>query len=113
MALTIEDLALALGVTIPDPPLDPDPTTAELTRLLALSIATVEKYAPLAPLEVKDEAVIRLSGYLYGQRPERGLRGMSVGPVKMTFESPSPTAFTSSGAKNLCAPFRIHRAGGC
>ena len=64
MALTVTSLAAALrlgdGVVEPEEPL-----LSILTRLLNVGSEIVLARAPAAPDEIKDEAIIRLSGYLY------------------------------------------------
>ena len=57
VTLTVETLAAELG--IPD-----DEITTRGERLLAVATETVERYAPVAPETVQNEAVIRFAGYL-------------------------------------------------
>ena len=64
MALTVTSLAAALrigdGIGAPE-----EPQLGILTRLLNVGNSIVEARAATAPSDVKDEAVIRLCGYLY------------------------------------------------
>ena len=66
MAVALAQLAAALrlgdGTTEPT-----DPVLGILTRLNAAAEALVEKQAPSAPADIKDEAIIRVAGYLYDQ----------------------------------------------
>lgn len=93
MALTIAQLAGALrlgdGATNPV-----EPELGIVTRLLAVSTATVTAYAgTAAPVEVRDEAAIRIAGYLYDQ---------PTAAAGVEFAS----ALRSSGAAALLAPWR-------
>ena len=74
------------------------PEMTEATRLLAYATAAVEKHVPNAPSVVQDEAVIRLSGYLFDQ-PNAG-RGATYA-----------NALRNSGAAAILLPYRVHRAG--
>lgn len=58
MAVGVDDLRQALRVA-------DGQDTEILTRILGASAALVEKEAPAAPEVVKDEAAIRVAGYLY------------------------------------------------
>ena len=60
MAVTVADLKQALR--IPETQTDDD---AQLTRLLSAAKLLVERVAPGAPTDVKDEAVIRYASYVF------------------------------------------------
>ena len=96
MAITVNGLAVALRVSLP---LDTE-QTGELTRILAVSVEIVTKYAGDAPVATTDEATIRVAGYLYdaGSTTEPGAIG-------------ALDALRLSGAIPLLAPYRVHRAG--
>lgn len=72
MALTVAQLAgaLRLGDGTTDPAA---PFLAILTRHLAVGTAMAKKLAPNAPEDVRDEAVVRLAGYMY-DAPTAGAR---------------------------------------
>ena len=64
MALSVEQLLSAIRA-VPEGQ-DSDASIMAIgTRLLAVGRALVDHYAPNAPVEVRDEAVIRIAGYLY------------------------------------------------
>ena len=99
MALTIEKLQAAIGG---------DPTTA--TRLLGVSVAIVERYAPDAPEPVRDEAAIRLAGWIRGS-PSSGLYEAQRGERQFRLvRIMNPSALRSSGAAALLFPWRQHNA---
>ena len=77
-------------------------------RLGPVASALVENYASAAPESLKDEAVIRASGWLHAARP--GLRKIGVGGVDVEY-SASLSALRNSGAMSLLSPFKIRRAG--
>ncbi len=64
MALSVAQLLSAIRAT-PEGQTVPESLAAIGTRLLAVGRALVDTYAPLAPEDVRDEAVIRIAGYLY------------------------------------------------
>ncbi len=64
MALTVAQLLNAIRAA-PEGEVVSAQLTAIGTRLLAVGRALVDTYAPLAPEDVRDEAVIRVAGYLY------------------------------------------------
>ena len=92
VTLTVSELLAALRLG------DSTEETAEVTRILAYAALAVEQHAPSAPDIAQNEAVRRLSGYLFDQ-PEAG-RGAAYA-----------NALRSSGAARMLLPYRIHRAG--
>ena len=97
MAVTLAQLAAALrlgdGTTEPV-----EPILSILTRAKAVAEATVEKNAPDAPDDVKDEAIVRVASFLYDAPPAaQGDRYAH--------------AWRSSGAAGLVAPWTSKRAG--
>ena len=97
MAVTVTQVAGALrigdGRLAP-----PEPIAGTLTRLLAVSQATVERRAPDAPEDVRDEAAIRMCGYLF-DAPE------AAGGDRYA------SAFRNSGAYALVSAWAARRAG--
>ena len=89
MALSVPQLATALRLTATPQDEVPAEYADILARLLAVSEAIVEEYAPAAPEAIRDEAQIRLSGYLFDRPPE----------------TPSAGAMYHSGAQGLLAPY--------
>ena len=87
MAVTIDNLiqALRLGDT-------PEERT-NAVRLMKVAKAIVDREAPNAPVVIKDEACIRLCGYLYDM--PNAARGASFA-----------NAFRNSGAQALLSPYR-------
>ena len=94
MALTVAQLAAAMRLD--DDAVSSDPLQTIVQRLLDVAEAFVAKLAPDAPDDVQDEAAVRIASYLYDQ-PNAG--------VRMNYA----TAWKSSGAMALCAPWRSRR----
>ena len=92
ITLTVPELATACRVG------DSTDETAQLTRLLAVASALVLKNSPDAPDDIQNEAVIRVTGYLWDQP------GASPG-------TSYNNAMRNSGALSLLLPWRVHRAG--
>ena len=89
VTLTTAELANALRVG------DSAEETAEVTRLLAYSTEAVVKHAPDA---TANEAVVRLSSYLFDMpNAGSGVRYANAG--------------RNSGAWAILQPYRVHRAG--
>ena len=91
MAVTVSQLANALRLTVAA--VDTE-TTELLERFLSVAQDQVEDYAPDAPDTTKDEAIIRISGFLYDVPP-----GGRTDPLRR------------SGAATLLLPWREHRVG--
>ena len=70
MAVTLGQLAAALRLTDGSDPVEPQ--LSILTRLKGVADAHVEKVAPDAPDTIKDEATIRMCGYMYDAPPAAG-----------------------------------------
>ena len=92
VTLTIEELQAALRLG------DSAEETAEVTRLHAYASEAVTRHAPQASDTAMNEAVRRLTGYLFDQ-PEAG-RGMAYA-----------NALRNSGAAGMLLPYRIHGLG--
>ena len=92
MALAVSQLATAIraGGSAQE--------TEIVTRLLAVAVAQVMRYADNAPEDVRDEAAIRIAAYLYDM-PNAGRNAAYA------------SALRNSGASALLAQYRIHRAG--
>ena len=99
MAVTAADLATAVGVDV-----------ARATALLGVVTALVDRYAPDAPVAVKDEATIRCAGWL-AQAPRGGQRREDQGDISTSYTPASTGALRSSGAMSLLSPWKIRNAG--
>ena len=99
VSLTIATLQTELGI---------DSATA--TRLLAVSTALVERYAPGPPEAVQNEAAIRCAGWL-NEQPAAAVRSESVGDVSTAYTPNMQSALRHSGAMALLSPWKIRRAG--
>ena len=84
--LTVAQLAAALRITTNAGVTPPEPILGILTRQLAVAESRIDLYAPEAPDDTKDEAAIRMIGYLYDAPPVSRNPGM---------------AFVLSGAREL------------
>ena len=71
LAVTVQDLAIALRLSVTGTDLDAA-QTAVLTRLLGVGQAFSELLAEEAPTAIQDEAIIRFASYLYDQPLGRG-----------------------------------------
>ena len=74
--------------------------------------ALVERFAPDAPGAIKNEAVIRVAGWIRAREP-KPLQSISL-PSGMRFDFRerffAPNAMTNSGARSLLMPWRLRRA---
>ena len=73
--------------------------------------ALVERFAPDAPQAVRNEAVIRVAGWIRSREP-MPLQAFTVGGLRMDFRERfySPDALRNSGARSLLTPWRTRRA---
>ena len=92
VTITVAELAAALRLG------DSAEEVAEATRLLAFATETVQKHAPDAPAVVQNEAVVRLSGYLFDQPLATRASGFA-------------NALRNSGAARMLLAYRVHGAG--
>ncbi len=99
MAVSPADLAVELGVT-----------QARAEALLLVTTALVDRFAPGAPEPIKDESVIRTSGYLVEQ-PRAAIRSDGVGDITTSYTPSSTSALRHSGAMALLSPWKIRRGG--
>ena len=97
-AITADDLATALGVS------------ADVARrLLPVARSSVERFARNAPVEILNEAIIRLAGWL-NSSPPGDLVPTGVGDIELTWRpGASRNALKNSGAAGLLAPWRRPR----
>ena len=84
-------------------------TAVEATRFIATSAALIEKYAPGAPQDVKDEATIRTSSYLFFQ-PAASISSDSAGPFAVRYNTASLSPLRASGSMALLTPWKVRRA---
>ena len=97
-------LRTALGGSGDNPPDD------TLDRLGSTASALVDAYAPSAPQPVKNEAVIRVAGWIKGSRPDEIVL-LDAGSVTMQWRhNPGRNAMRNSGAMGLLAAWRSPRA---
>lgn len=95
MAVTVVQLAQALRIqTSSDEPAEP--FLGILTRLLGVGEALSDLFAPDAPTAIRDEATIRVAGYLYDQPNASNRSGYA-------------SAWANSGAAALVAPWQRRR----
>ena len=94
MALTTAQLAVALRIIGAETETVPAGAAAVITRQASVARALVTAHAPGAPADVADEAVIRLTGFLYDQSP-----GMPR----------ANNAMVASGAGAILAPWHVAR----
>ena len=99
MALTAEELAVALRLAASDPSgtvqVDTD-IQARLTRQNAVAAALITHYAPDAPTAVQEEAAIVFAGYVYNKPTVHGY-GLA-------------SAFVNSGAAALLSQWHAERS---
>ena len=98
-AITAAELAPIIGAT-----------EAEASRLLDVVTERVERTAPDAPQAVKNEAMIRFSGYLQ-QSDYGGIRIETIGPQDTEWITNHANAWRTSGAGALLAPWKTRNAG--
>ena len=91
VTLTLNHLALEVRVTTDSATTPAEPYNNILSRLLSVGTSIVNAYAPNAPDDVLDEAIVVMAGYILE----------SPGFTRMPQD-----AFYNSGAKSLLAPWR-------
>ncbi len=108
MAVTLSASALANELDL-DPQDADDFATA--TRLLSVVSSHVERYAPSAPDDIQNEAVIRFGAYLSNTRAFIGFSKLSISHIDTMPQYLHGPAFRNCGAAMLLSPWRVRRAG--
>ena len=88
-------------------------TSAELeraARVLKVASRSVLDYAPKAPTELLNEAVIRFGGYLLGS-DYGAVRKETDGPFDTEYQLNHAAAFRNSGAAMLLTRHKVRRGG--
>ena len=75
-----------------------------------MASARVEREAPLAPQNTRDQATIRYAGYM-AQADFGTVQDETIGPLSQTHVTNHAAAFRLCGAYGLLAPWKIRRAG--
>ena len=74
--------------------------------------AMVERFAPDAPQAIKNEATIRIAGWLHAREP-KGVQSVALASgMRFDFRERfyAPSAMVNSGARPLLLPWRVRRA---
>ena len=98
-AVTADELMQAVGLD-----------ATEAARLAPVVDAMVNRYAPSAPLVLRQEAAIRVAGWL-ADSPASNLRSSAIGPISYDFAPSQRGALMHSGAKAILYPYRTKTAG--
>ena len=102
-ALTAEDLRKRLRIP-------GDVPIAQVEALLEVACALIERYASAAPQSIKNEAIVRVCGWLR-QSPAGDVMPTGVGGITLSWRpTASRNVMRSSGAAGLLAPWRRPRA---
>ena len=99
VTITASELADEIGVT-----------GSRAVRLLPVATRKVQDYAPSAPAELQNEAVIRFAGYL-GQSDYGTIQSETIGPKDVTYPTNHAAMFRNSGAASLLTTYKVRRAG--
>lgn len=105
----VEPMALATAVELLGAAIV-ETDEAKIRRWGAASSALVERYAPGAPQVIRNEAVVRCSGWL-AQQPAAAVRGERLGELGIDYMPSMVGALRHSGAMGLLTAWRIRRAG--
>ena len=88
-----------------------DATDYEIARLAGAASARIERYAPNAPDDAKNEALIRLASWIRDARGARFVEGVGEGMNISTPPENQSRAFRLSGAMGLLSQWRVRGAG--
>ena len=97
LTITIAELAVALRIITSPSGGVPEPHLGILTRLREVAERKIERYAPEASEATKNEAAVRLVGYLFEAPPVNPSRNVST----------PEGAFRNSGAKELLSDSHV------
>jgi len=88
----------------------PDLSDDRVQALGSAASALVERFAALAPLPIREEAVRRTSGWL-AEQPSAAVRSETVGDVTTSYAATHTGALRHSGSMALLGPWKVRRAG--
>ena len=73
--------------------------------------AMIERFAPDAPDEIRNEATLRCAAWMHAREP-KPLQGLNIGGMRLDFRERfySPHAMVNSGARAILEPWRTRRA---
>ena len=108
VTLTIAQLAAELGLDV-----NIAAQSNIATRLQAVAAAYVERYAPSAPDDVANEAVIRFAAYLNATRKTLGFMKTGLSGLEAEHFSEHGPMFRRCGAKALLKPWARRNLGVC
>lgn len=103
-------VAASIGYLGPLIGLEGDANRDRVSRLGATAAALVEAYAPTAPLPLKNEAAVRVAGYL-AQSDFGGIASEEVGVRRVAYVERHGALFRNSGAEALLTRHKRRRAG--
>ena len=102
---------LAAAISLLKDAIAPGAANDTIARLGAVGAALVEQRAPGAPDPIRDEAVIRLAGYLH-DAGSGAIRAESVEGVSIDHVTNHAAAWRNCGAAALLSPWKVRRAAG-
>ena len=85
-------------------------TDTSLQRLLNAAEDMVLRWAPSAPYDIQDEAMLRCIGWM-ANHPSFSLKGSSAVGVRRSYDTEQLSALRHSGAMALLSPYKVRRAG--
>ena len=107
----VRQLAASLNQSVPATgSLTDDPPSIRLDQLASMVSARVEKEAPGAPQEARDEAIVRAVGYLL-QAGSGAIRSKSVDVLEVEYTPSNIRWFYNCGASSILAPWYAPRGG--
>ncbi len=84
---------------------------ATAQRLLAVASEIVTRYTPAAPDAILNQAVLMISGWLWGNAASRGgIKSESAGPLRVAYAVHEKNTLRHSGAMALLSPYKVRRA---
>ena len=101
---------MAVTITVSEVAAETGTDSATAERLLAVSVALIERYGANAPEAIENEAALRISGYLFAQ-PKASIRSESVGTLEAEYAPSRQGALRHSGGMALLSPWKVRRAG--
>ena len=81
-----------------------------LDALIGAASALIERESPGAPQATKNEACVRMCGYL-AQSDFGAVRSETIGPKSAEYVTNHAAMFRACGAKSLLSPWKVRRAG--
>ena len=85
------------------------PAGSKTDRIVEAAALAIDRYAPTAPDDVSDEALVRYATALATSAAQLNRHSITTGDIRIRFVVDDADLFRRCGAKALLSPYRVRR----